>query len=113
MVGFSGKWVSARKSVLELKQDGASLSGTFDSGVADEGVMKVPVVGWANGDRIAFTASYEKYGTVVAWVGQLTDEEGRSRIEAQFLHGADVTEENEAEFLWAATRIGSDVFVKA
>ena len=63
---FSGKWVNSRNSVLELKQDGAVLSGTFDSGVADEGVMTVPVVGWANGDRIAFTASYEKYGTVIA-----------------------------------------------
>ena len=112
MVGFTGKWVSSRNSVLELKQDGAKVSGTFDSGVADEGLMKVPVIGWANGDRIAFTCSYEKYGTVIAWAGQMAGEEDYPRIEAKFLHESDVKEENEAEFLWAATRIGGDIFVK-
>lgn len=111
-MGFSGKWVSSRNSVLELKQDGAKISGTFDSGVADQGVIKVPVIGCANGDRIAFTCSYEKYGTVIAWAGQMADEKGYPGIEAKFLHESDVKEENEAELLWAATRIGSDIFVK-
>ena len=111
-MGFTGKWVNSRRSVLELKQDGASISGSFDSGVGDDGEMKVPVIGWANGDRISFTVNYPQYGSVVAWVGQMTDEKGYPRIEAQFLHESDIAEADEAEFLWASTRTGSDIFVK-
>jgi len=52
------------------------------------------------------------YGTGIAWAGQMAERGSYPRIEAKFLHKSDVKEENEAEFSWAATRIGSDIFVK-
>lgn len=113
MVNFSGKWVNTKDSVLELEQDGNSLSGIFDSGVSDGGqVIKAPVVGWANGDRVSFTATYEMFGTVVAWVGQVRGEPGNPVIDAHFLHESEVPDSDEHEWLWASTRTGSDQFSK-
>ncbi|QBF33318.1 avidin/streptavidin family protein [Thalassococcus sp. S3] len=110
---FSGKWVNTKNSVLELHQNGNSLTGNFDSGVSDGGqVIKAPIVGWANGDRVSFTATYEMFGTVVAWVGQVRGEPGNPVIDAHFLHESDVKDSAEAEALWASTRTGSDQFAK-
>ena len=82
---FSGKWKNTKESVLELRQEGEKISGTFDSGVADGGqVLKVPVVGWVNGDRLSFTTTYRSYGTVVAWVGQATGKPDSPVIDAHF-----------------------------
>jgi hypothetical protein len=110
---FTGKWVNTKNSVLELTQNGNSITGTFDSGVSDNGqVVLAPIVGWANGDRVSFTATYEMFGTVVAWVGQVRGEPGNSVIDAHFLHEVDIADANEHEELWASTRTGSDHFSK-
>ncbi|MEL7454072.1 MAG: avidin/streptavidin family protein [Pseudomonadota bacterium] len=110
---FSGKWVNSKDSVLELVQEGDSLTGTFDSGVSDGGVeIKAPVVGWANGDRVSFTATYAMFGTVVAWVGQVRGEPGNPVIDSHFLHETDVPDSAERNELWASTRTGSDQFEK-
>lgn len=110
---FSGRWVNTRNSVLELQQNNNALTGTFDSGVSDGGqVIQAPIVGWANGDRISFTATYEMFGTVVAWVGQLRGEPGNPVIDAHFLHETDIPDANELNELWASTRTGSDQFSK-
>ncbi|WP_090757363.1 avidin/streptavidin family protein [Paracoccus chinensis] len=108
---FSGRWNNTKNSLLELKQEGSALTGTFDSGVSDNGKeIKAPVVGWVNGDRITFAATYKEFGTVVAWVGQATGEPGNPMIDAHYLHETDVAEGNEFEELWASTRTGSDQF---
>ena len=108
---FSGRWVNTKNSVLELTQTGNELTGTFDSGVSDGGQpVIVPIVGWANGDRVSFTATYDTFGTVVAWVGQVTGEPGNPVINAHFLHETDIPQGQEAEWLWASTRTGSDFF---
>lgn len=110
---FSGIWTNTKNSVLELAQNGNKLTGTFDSGVSDGGIeIKAPIVGWANGDRVTFSATYEQFGTVVAWVGQARGEPGNPVIDAHFLHETDVSEADEAEALWASTRTGSDQFSK-
>ena len=110
---FSGKWKNTKESVLELRQEGEKIYGTFDSGVADGGqVLKVPVVGWVNGDRLSFTTTYRSYGTVVAWVGQATGKPDSPVIDAHFLHESEVADEDEKSYLWASTRTGSDQFVK-
>ena len=113
IMDFSGRWTNTKNSVLQLQQNGNSLTGTFDSGVSDGSQeIKAPVVGWANGDRVSFTATYDVFGTVVAWVGQVRGEPGNPVIDAHFLHETDVKEEDELEGLWASTRTGSDQFRK-
>lgn len=110
---FSGEWVNTKNSVLELTQVDNRITGTFDSGVSDGGQpILAPIVGWANGDRVSFTATYEVYGTVVAWVGQVRGEPGNPVIDAHFLHESEIPDGQEAEWLWASTKTGSDQFAK-
>ena len=113
MYDFSGLWINQRKSLLKLKQDGSSITGTFDSGVGDDGQkLEVPVVGWANGDRIAFTTTYPRYGTVVAWVGQQVADGGNPALIAHWLHETDIPDQAEPTALWTSTRIGADRFTR-
>jgi hypothetical protein len=110
---FTGRWANTKNSILELHQVDNSISGTFDSGVSDGGqIIKAPVIGWVNGDRVTFATTYEKFGTVVSWVGQVRGEPGNPVIDAHFLHESDVKDSDEAEALWASTRTGSDQFTK-
>lgn len=112
-MNIEGKWSNTKDSLLELTQNGNSITGTFDSGVGDGGlVIKAPIVGWVNGDRVTFAATYEAFGTVVAWVGQVRGEPGNPVIDAHFLHESNVLESEETEKLWASTRTGSDQFSK-
>ena len=112
---FSGLWVNQRMSLLRLKQADKKVTGTFDSGVGDDDQkIEVSVVGWASGDRIAFTTTYPKYGTVVAWVGQLmVDEQGDPVLVTHWLHETNIPENAEPQGLWASTRIGSDRFTRS
>lgn len=108
---FTGNWKNTKNSLLTLTQNETALTGTFDSGVSDGGqVIQAPIVGWVNGDRVSFTATYELFGTVVAWVGQVRGEPGNPVIDAHFLHESDVQNSEELEKLWASTRTGSDQF---
>lgn len=111
---FSGQWTNQRQSILNLKQTDTQITGTFDSGVGDNNQkMLVSIVGWANGDRIAFTTTYPNFGTVVAWVGQLVvDESGEPKLITHWLHEVDVPDQSEQTDLWKSTRIGSDDFTR-
>lgn len=111
---FSGQWTNQRRSILILKQTDTQITGTFDSGVGDNNQeMRVPIVGWVNGDRIAFTTTYPKFGTVVAWVGQLiVDESGQEKLITHWLHEADIPDQNESDSLWLSTRTGGDDFAR-
>src|SRR5690606_18245859 len=102
---FTGRWSNQHNSVLVLKQIGSRITGKFDSGVSDGGTLEVDVVGWARGDRISFTAQYAKFGTVVAWVGQVIDEPGHPKIVTKWLHEMDIEDNLEPSELWASTRI--------
>lgn len=112
MPNFSGRWSNQRNSLLILKQTGEKVTGTFDSGVGDGNQkMPVPIVGWVNGDRIAFTATYSQHFTsVVAWVGQMVREPGNPELITHWLHETDVPDNAEPTRLWESTKIGADRF---
>ncbi|MEM1369876.1 MAG: avidin/streptavidin family protein [Cyanobacteria bacterium P01_H01_bin.15] len=112
-MNVTGTWVNTKSSVLTITQHGNEIKGTFDSGVSDGcQVINAPVTGWVNGDRVAFAATYEIFGTVVAWVGQIKNEPGNPTMDAHFLHESDIPEGQEKENLWLSTRTGSDQFTK-
>jgi hypothetical protein len=109
---LSGTWVNARNSVLKITQTGNRIVGTFDSGVSDGGVVTVDIIGWTVGDLISFTTYYEKFTTIVAWVGQVVGEPGNPQIVSQFLHQNNIDDASEITDLWFSTKVGSDTFVK-
>lgn len=107
---FTGTWKNQRESILKLKANGGSVTGTFESAVGDGGKVVVDVAGRILGDRITFHAVYEQFGTLVSWVGQV--DETNKKIETVWLHASDIPEEHEKDALWSAIRTGGDVFTR-
>lgn len=68
---FDGKWKNQRGSTLTLAVKNGVVSGT----------VEVEVGGRALGDQLTFNVVYEKFETIVAWVGQLTTENGKDTID--------------------------------
>jgi len=90
---------------------GGVLTGRFESGVGDDGqTIWANVSGRTIEDVITFNAVYERYGAVVAWVGQHTVENGVGRIKTLWLHVTNVPDGQEQSWMWFRNRIGADVF---
>jgi len=113
-VDFTGTWKNQHDSTLELNVLNGIVSGRFESGVGDDNqTLWVAVSGRTIEDVITFNAVFEKYCTVVAWVGQHTEENGVGKIKTHWLHATNVDDSEEKYWMWSSNRIGSDVFVRA
>lgn len=113
-VDFTGSWKNQNHSSLELHVTDGLVSGRFESGVGDDGdILWEEVRGRALGDLITFHVVYERYGTVVAWVGQHTEENGVEKLKCHWLHATNVENEQEKEWMWYSNRLGSDEFRRA
>ena len=112
-VDFTGTWKNQVGSTLELKTVGETVSGRFESGVGDDGsTLWVQVSGRVLGDVITFNTVYEKFRTVVAWVGQHTIEGGVGKIKSLWIHATDVKDSEEQSWMWFSNRLGADVFTR-
>ena len=110
---FNGTWKNQNKSTLELKEVGGIISGRFESGVGDDGqVVWIDVSGRVLDDVITFNALYQKYGTVVSWVGQMTKESATDVIKTHWLHATNIPDDQEQAWMWSTNRIGSDIFTR-
>ena len=111
---FTGTWKNQRGSVLTLDVKNGIVTGTFDSGVGDNGEpLVVPVNGRVLRDVITFNVVYERFGTIATWVGQLVNEEtGSPVLEASWLHISDISQNEEPQWAWSAVRTGADTFTK-
>ena len=110
---FNGTWKNQNKSTLELKEAGGIISGRFESGVGDDGqVVWIDVSGRVLDDVITFNALYQKFGTVVSWVGQMTKESGTDVIKTHWLHATNIPDDQEQARMWSSNRIGSDIFTR-
>ncbi len=113
-VDFTGTWKNQNNSTLELHVTGGIVSGRFESGVGDDGeILWEAVNGRVLDDVITFNVVYSKYGTVVAWVGQHTEENGVGKIKTHWLHATNIPDDQEQAWMWYTNRIGSDEFRRA
>ncbi len=106
---LSGEWINEAGSRMRLRQEGARLSGSYRSALGraapDE---EFPLVGWALGERVAFTVAFVPHGTVTAWVGRLKGDE----LETLW-HLAHEVEGEEASWTSAGLRAGASRFRRA
>ena len=110
---FAGNWKNQNDSTLELSVNGSTITGRFESGVGDDGaILWVDISGRIQGDLITFNALYPLYGTVVSWVGQLTEEKGAEVIKTTWIHVTNIPDNQEPAWLWYSNRIGADTFTK-
>lgn len=113
-VDFSGTWKNQLGSTLELLIVDKIVSGRFESGVGDDGkTVWVQISGRVLDDIITFNAAYEKYGTLVAWVGQHTVDNGIGKIKTLWVHATNVEDSQEVDWMWFSNRIGADCICKS
>lgn len=88
------------------------MTGTYESAVSGGGnPIKGTLVGYVNGDLIAFTVNWPT-AAITAWVGQLTTENGVDTIETLWQMTKSVEDANEPTGLWASINAGADEFVR-
>lgn len=115
-IPFAGTWHNDLDSQMELKvgADGA-LSGKYRTRVgAPQDSEEFALVGSVNGDLIAFVVNWGAYGSVTAWVGQHTADEGgaHERIVTLWHLGKNLSEGAEAGALWGAITAGANTFTR-
>lgn len=110
-VDFTGTWENQLNSTLELHVIGGIVSGRFESGVGDDGqTLWIDITGRVLDDLITFNAVYPRFGTVISWVGQHTEERGIGMIKTHWIHVTNVPDNQEMAWMWYSNRIGSDIF---
>lgn len=109
-VDFGGTWVNELGSKVIFVQTGDALSGTYESAVSGGGTQTTgDLVGYVDGDLIAFTVHWLDFQAITAWVGQLQPTPGQSTIKTlwQMTNQVDPGDE------WASINAGTDTFVRA
>jgi hypothetical protein len=112
-VDFSGKWNNQHCSEMELhiSTDG-SVRGVYATGVgAPTPAEQFALLGFVADDQISFTVNFGRFGSLTAWVGQLTvDSSGAEFIETFWHLTENVPDVNEPARLWSSVTTGHDVF---
>jgi hypothetical protein len=114
-VVFTGKWKNDLGSEMELALNGNAVAGVYRTAVGAPGnTEEFPIRGFANGDLIAFVVDWQKYGSMTAWVGQQTSDQGGSneRIQMMWQLAKNLAETAEPGGLWGACLVGSNTFVR-
>ena len=112
-VQFEGTWKNKLGSEMVLTVIDNIVTGVYRTAVGAPGEYEeFPLSGFANGDLIAFTVDWEAYGSITAWVGQQTADEGGDnvRIETQWHLVKNIDESQEHNSLWGAFLTGSNTY---
>jgi len=110
-VDFSGNWKNQLGSTMTLIVNGQKLSGTYQSTVSGGGgTIRGDLVGFVDGDLIAFTVNWTSPASLTSWTGQLVNENGRDVIKTLWLLVQNIPDANEPTGLWQSTFTGSDLF---
>ena len=106
---FTGTWVNELNSTMTIAQTGTVLSGTYASAVSAGGSStQGDLLGYADGDLIAFVVHWQDFQAITAWVGQL-DPNGRTdTINTLWQMTSQVPTGDE----WASINAGSDFFTR-
>ena len=107
---FSGTWINELGSKAILTQADGTLSGTYESTVSSGGTPATgDLVGYVDGDLIAFTVHWRDFQAITSWVGQLVPNAPEQAIKTLWYLIKQVEPGEE----WASINAGSDTFVRA
>jgi hypothetical protein len=106
-IDFSGDWRNELKSVMHLKQQHGSLSGTYESAVSGGGGTTVgDLLGYVDGSLISFVVHWRDFQAITAWVGQLDPQAATINTLWQMTKAVEPGSE------WASINAGADYFTR-
>lgn len=111
-IDFSGQWIDKLDSSLCLEVSPAGeVSGKYESSAGSEEMRQSSgLVGFAEGDLIAFTVSFEKSGAIAAWVGQYVKAGYDETIQTSWHLIRNAESGTLSEPIWGMVLTGSSVF---
>ncbi len=72
-----------------------------------------PLSGQVAGDQIVFTVNFKGYGSLTAWVGQVTKfPNGDSYLRTMWHNTKDIEDTSEKENIWGSIRTGASNFTR-
>ena len=106
---FTGTWVNELNSTMTIAQTGTVLNGMYQSAVsADGSSTQGDLLGYADGDLIAFVVHWQDFQAITAWVGQLDPNARTDTINTLWQMTSQVPTGDE----WASINAGSDFFTR-
>ena len=106
---FTRTWVNELNSTMTIAQTGTVLSGTYQSTVSAGGSStQGDLLGYADGDLIAFVVHWQDFQAITAWVGQLDPNARTDTINTLWQMTSQVPTGDE----WASINAGSDFFTR-
>ncbi|MGF1595732.1 MAG: avidin/streptavidin family protein [Acidimicrobiales bacterium] len=111
---IAGRWRNRLGSTMELDVgEDHRLHGTYHSGVGVPDTSATFVVaGFAEGDAVAFTVDFGRWGSVAAWAGHhVADDNGERLVTLWHLAQPVRSAHGEAD-VWGSLMAGSDEFTR-
>lgn len=110
---FDGTWTNKLGSSMDLEVDETTgiVSGEYRTAVGEPNPGEIfPIVGFVQGDLLAFCVNFDHHDSLAAWTGQATTENGRDVIRTLWHLANDVEDHLEPMNLWGSIRTGSNEF---
>jgi len=109
---FNGSWKNEAGSLVTLVVSDGEVRGTYQTNVGQpDKNQSFPLIGLAQGDQITFTVNFKGYGSMTAWVGQMTvGETGKPYIRTLWHLTRDKEDDQEKDDLWQSIITGASNF---
>ena len=111
-IDFSGTWVNELGSEMELTVQEGRVSGKYRTVVGRANpTERFELTGFASRDRIVFCVKFGAYGTLGAWAGLHSEENGVEEIYSLWHLPRDIQDDEEAkDYRWSAILTGVNTF---
>jgi len=110
---FNGSWQNESGSLVTFAIHAGEAHGTYQTNVGQpDKNQSFPLIGFVQGDQITFTVNFKGYGSMTAWVGQMTvNETGKPYIRTLWHLTRDKQDDQEKADLWQSIITGASNFV--
>jgi len=109
---FNGSWQNESGSLVTFTINEGEVHGTYQTNVGQPDKNQTfPLIGFVEGDQITFTVNFKGYGSMTAWVGQMTlNEVGQPYIRTLWHLTRDKEDDKEKDDLWQSVITGASNF---
>ncbi len=109
---FNGAWQNESGSRVSFVVSDGEVRGVYQTNVGQpDKNQSFPLIGFVQGDQITFTVNFKGYGSMTAWVGQMTlDKTGKPFIRTLWHLTRDKTDDKEQDELWQSIITGASNF---
>ena len=110
---FNGSWQNEAGSLVTFVVNDGEVHGIYQTNVGQpDKNQSFALIGFTEGDQITFNVNFKGYGSMTAWVGQMTlDDEGRPYIRTLWHLTRNKEDAEEKDELWQSIITGASNFV--